>query len=94
MKRSKHDAKDWAKERIRGIFGAAPVPYLQNGQVDENGFRSNLRYWRDVLGIKGQWVAGFQSEQLGISTTQRKQLFEITQSESTAEAYRHLRGNG
>lgn len=85
MKRSKHDAKDWAKERIHGIFGAAPVPYLQNGQVDEDGFRSNLRYWRDVLGIKGQWVAGFQSEQLGISTSQRKQLFEITQSESTAE---------
>lgn len=83
MKRSKLDAKDWAKDHIRGIMGAAPVPYLADGQVDEAGFRSNLRYWRDVLGIRGQWVAGFQSEQLGISTAQRKQLFEITQSEST-----------
>ena len=83
MKRSKHDAKDWAKERMQGIFGAAPVPYLENGAIDEDGFRSNLRYWRDVLGIKGQWVAGFQSEQLGISTAQRRRLFELTQAEST-----------
>lgn len=83
MKRSKLDAKDWGKEHIQGIFGAAPVPYLANGDIDEPGFVSNLRYWRDTLGIKGQWVAGFQSEQLGISTAQRKRLFEITQSEST-----------
>ena len=82
MKRSKLDAKDWGRERIAGIFGAAPVPYTAEGAIDEAGFRSNLRYWRDVLGIKGQWVAGFQSEQLGISTAQRKQLFEITQAES------------
>lgn len=82
MKRSKLNAKDWGQERLRGIFGAAPVPYTAAGQVDEAGFVSNLRYWRDVLGIKGQWVAGFQSEQLGISTAQRKQLYEITQSES------------
>ncbi|WP_374410350.1 dihydrodipicolinate synthase family protein [Novosphingobium colocasiae] len=85
MKRSKHDAKNWGNERVRGVFGAAPVPYFADGQVDEQGFRSNLRYWRDTLGIKGQWVAGFQSEQLGISTAQRKQLFEITQSESTPD---------
>lgn len=85
MKRSKLDAKDWAKERIRGIFGAAPVPYSTVGEIDEAGFRSNLRFWRDILNIRGQWVAGFQSEQLGISTAQRKRLYEITQSESTAD---------
>ncbi|MCC7347333.1 MAG: dihydrodipicolinate synthase family protein [Variibacter sp.] len=84
MKRSRRDAKAWASERIKGAFGAAPVPYLADGQIDEDGFRSNLRYWRDVLGIRGQWVAGFQSEQLGISTAQRKRLYEITQAESTA----------
>jgi 4-hydroxy-tetrahydrodipicolinate synthase len=82
MKLSKQDAKDWAKERIKGVFGAAPVPYQPNGEIDENGFRSNLRYWRDVLQIKGQWVAGFQSEQLGISTKQRRRIFEIAQEES------------
>jgi 4-hydroxy-tetrahydrodipicolinate synthase len=82
MKISKLDAKEWAKEHLKGIFGAAPVPYYPSGEIDENGFRSNLRYWRDVLQIKGQWVAGFQSEQLGISTKQRKRIFEITQEES------------
>jgi 4-hydroxy-tetrahydrodipicolinate synthase len=82
MKRSKLDAKDWSKEHVKGIFGAAPVPYHPGGEIDEDGFRANLRYWRDVLHIKGQWVAGFQSEQLGISTAQRKRLFEITQEES------------
>ena len=82
MKRSKHDAKDWAREHVTGIFGAAPVPYRAAGSIDEEGFRANLRYWRDVLGIRGQWVAGFQSEQLGISTGQRRRLFEIAQQES------------
>jgi 4-hydroxy-tetrahydrodipicolinate synthase len=82
MKRSKLDAKDWAKEQVKGIFGAAPVPYHPGGDIDEEGFRANLRYWRDVLQMRGQWVAGFQSEQLGISTAQRKRLFEITQEES------------
>jgi 4-hydroxy-tetrahydrodipicolinate synthase len=85
MKRSKRDAKEWARESISGMFGAAPVSYRADGQIDEDGFRSNLRYWRDVLGIRGQWVAGFQSEQLGISTAQRKRLYEITQAESTPD---------
>lgn len=82
MARSRLDAKDYAKEHILGLYGAAPVPYSRNGSIDETSFRANLRYWRDILGIKGLWVGGFQSEQWGISTAQRKRIFEITVEES------------
>src|SRR5688572_20514758 len=81
MKRSKLDAKDYGKEHVRGIVGAAPVPYNPDGSIDEEGWRANLRFWRDGLQINGQWVAGMQSEQWGISTAQRKRLFEIATEE-------------
>lgn len=82
MKRSRLDAKDYAREHVKGIFGAAPVPYRPDGTIDEEGFRSNLRCWRDALHINGLWVAGMQSEQWGISTRQRKRIFEIATEES------------
>lgn len=82
MKRSRLDAKDYAREHVHGLYGAAPVPYFPDGQIDEKSFRENLGFWRDELGIKGLWVGGFQSEQWGISTVQRKRIFEITAEES------------
>ncbi|MGH7073841.1 MAG: dihydrodipicolinate synthase family protein [Stellaceae bacterium] len=77
MKYRKADAKDYAREKMRGIWAAASTPFATNFRLDEEGFAQNLRHWRDDLGIDGVFVAGKQGEFFAMSVDERKRSFEI-----------------
>jgi 4-hydroxy-tetrahydrodipicolinate synthase len=62
MKYRKHDAKEYARTHMKGIWAAALVPFAPDLSINEAGFRSNLRHWIGDLGIDGVFVAGKQSE--------------------------------
>lgn len=72
MKYAKHEAKDYARENMRGIWAAALNPFDENGALDEAALLSNFDHWIDGLKIQGLFVAGKQGEFWSMSLEERK----------------------
>ena len=81
MKYSKLDAKDYAREHMRGIWAAALNPFNADFSFNETGLRSNIRHWIDDLDIQGLFIAGKQGEFFSLSLDERKRNFEIAVEE-------------
>lgn len=86
MKYSKHEAKEYAKENMRGIWAAALNPFLEDLSFDEAGLRSNIRHWIDDLDIQGLFIAGKQGEFFSMTLEERKWNFEIAVDECGGRA--------
>jgi 4-hydroxy-tetrahydrodipicolinate synthase len=86
MNYSKLDAKDYAREHMRGIWAAALNPFNTDGSFDEAGLRSNIRHWVDDLDIQGLFIAGKQGEFFSMSVAERKRNFEIAVEECNGRA--------
>lgn len=77
MKYKKHEAKDYSREHMRGIWAAALNPMLPDFSIDEAGLRSNIHHWIEDLGIEGFFIAGKQGEFFSMSLAERKRNFEV-----------------
>ena len=77
MKYSRNDAKDYARENMKGIWAAALNPMRPDYSIDEDGLRRNLDHWIDDLGIDGVFIAGKQGEFFAMSLEERKRNFEL-----------------
>lgn len=86
MKYSKLDAKDYARENMKGIWAAALNPFKPDGAFDEAGLRQNIRHWVDDLDINGLFIAGKQGEFFSMSLDERKANFEIAVEECNGKA--------
>ncbi|MEM7302650.1 MAG: dihydrodipicolinate synthase family protein [Pseudomonadota bacterium] len=86
MNYAKNDAKDHAREHMRGIWAAALNPFLEDGSFNEEGLRSNIRHWVDDLDIQGLFIAGKQGEFFSMSLAERKRNFEIAVEECAGKA--------
>ncbi|OUS37438.1 dihydrodipicolinate synthase family protein [Rhodobacterales bacterium 56_14_T64] len=86
MKYSKLEAKDYAREHMRGIWAAALNPFHDDGSFNEAGLRSNIRHWVDDLGIQGLFIAGKQGEFFSMSLAERKRNIEIAVEECEGRA--------
>jgi 4-hydroxy-tetrahydrodipicolinate synthase len=87
MKYRKHEAKDYSRAHMRGIFAAANTPFREGDlALDEAGLRRNMRHWIDDLGIAGLFVAGKQGEFFSMSLDERKRAFEIAVEETAGKA--------
>lgn len=86
MKYKRADAKDFAREYMRGIWAAALNPFLPDSSLDEKGLRSNIRHWVDDLDIQGLFIAGKQGEFFSMSLEERKRNFEIAIEETGDKA--------
>lgn len=86
MKYSKLDAKDYAREHMRGIWAAALNPFHEGGAFNEGGLRHNIRHWVDDLAIQGLFIAGKQGEFFSMSLEERKRNFEIAVEECDGKA--------
>ena len=82
MKYSRNEAKDYAREFMKGIWAAALNPFNDDGSLNEEGLRSNIRHWTDDLGIQGLFIAGKQGEFFSMSLDERKRNFEIAVDET------------
>lgn len=82
MKYSRDDAKDYARENMKGIWAAALNPFSDDGSLNEVGLRLNIRHWVDDLGIEGLFIAGKQGEFFSMSLDERKRNFEIAIDET------------
>lgn len=86
MKYSRHDAKDYARENMRGIWAAALNPFNADLSLNEAGLRANIRHWVDDLDIAGLFIAGKQGEYFSMSLEERKRNFEIAVDECGSKA--------
>jgi 4-hydroxy-tetrahydrodipicolinate synthase len=82
MKYKKLDAKDFAREHLRGIWAAALTPFDDDLRLDEAGFRKNLKHWMRDLGLGGLFVSGKQGEFFSMSLAERKRTFELAVEET------------
>lgn len=81
MKYSKSEAKECARENMRGIWAAALNPFDEAGGFNEVGLRQNIRHWVDDLEIAGLFIAGKQGEFFSMSLDERKRNMEIAVDE-------------
>ena len=77
MKYKKSEAKEFARQNLRGIWAAALTPFTPSLKLDETGFRQNIRHWIDELEIDGLFIAGKQGEFYSMSISERKQCMKI-----------------
>ena len=82
MKYTKADAKQYARENMRGIWAAALTPFADDYSIDETGFRRNIRHWIDELEIDGLFISGKQGEFFSMSLSERKLTFDIAVEET------------
>ncbi|MEX0343384.1 MAG: dihydrodipicolinate synthase family protein [Rhizobiaceae bacterium] len=77
MKYKKHEAKEYSREHMRGIWAAALNPMLPDFTIDEAGLRANIDHWIEDLKIRGFFIAGKQGEFFSMSLDERKRNFEL-----------------
>ena len=83
----RNEAKDWARENMRGVWAAALTPFTPGSlAIDEAGLRRNFRHWMDDLAIDGFFVAGKQGEFWALSLAERKRLMQIAVEETAGNA--------
>lgn len=82
MKYSKTDAKAYARHHLRGVWAATLTPFTPDLQVDEAGWRRNLRHWLGELELAGLFVGGKQGEFYAMTLEERKRAHEIAVEEA------------
>lgn len=86
VKYKKLDAKDFAREHMKGIWAAALTPFTPDLDLDEEGFRKNLRHWTDDLALDGLFISGKQGEFFSMSIEERKRTFELAVEETNGRS--------
>ena len=74
VKYTKREAKDYAREHMRGIWAAALNPFNPDLSLNEDGMRRNIRHWMGDLGIEGLFISGKQGEFSSMSLAERMVL--------------------
>jgi 4-hydroxy-tetrahydrodipicolinate synthase len=78
VKYRKQEAKEYARQNLRGIWAATLTPFTPGElALDENGWRRNLRHWYRDLGIRGLFVNGKQGEFGSMTVAERKRTIEL-----------------
>ena len=77
MKYTRAQAKDHARDTMRGIWAAALLPFDEQLRIDEDGFRENIRHWTRDLGIQGLFISGKQGEFFSMTVEERKRSFDL-----------------
>ena len=81
-KYSRNDAKDYAREKMQGIYHAFCLPELSDDGIDEKGLRRDIRHYIDVLGAGGLYVHGFYGNFWLLTSAERRQVMEIVADET------------
>lgn len=82
MQYRKMEAKEYAKKNVKGLWGATLTPFKPDFQVDEDGFRHNIRHLIDILQMDGMFINGLMGEGFHQTVPERKRLFAIAVEES------------
>lgn len=81
MKYRRDEAKDAAKEQLRGIYSAFCLPETEDGTVDEKGLRRDIRHYLDVIKADGLYIHGFYGNFWLLTAAERRRVTEIVVDE-------------
>lgn len=84
MEYRKAEAKAYARRHLRGIWAATLTPFTPQLELDEAGWRRNLRHWTRELGIAGLFVNGKQGEFYAMTLEERKRTAALAVEEAAA----------
>jgi 4-hydroxy-tetrahydrodipicolinate synthase len=79
---SRDEAKDYAKEKLRGVYSAFCLPDTPDHEVDEAGLRHDVRHLTDVIGSHGLYLHGFYGNFWLLTVEERKRVMEIVVDEA------------
>ena len=65
-----------ARRFLDGIWAAVPTPFRPDGSLDPAGAASNVRHYRDALGLTGVFCNGLIGEGWSLSLDERKRVLE------------------
>lgn len=82
---TRSEAKAFAKEHLRGIFSAIPLPETPDGDIDEAGLRHNVRHCLD-LGAAGIYLHGYFGHFWLLTVAERRRALEIVADEVDDQA--------
>src|SRR4051794_21049603 len=71
----KRDAKDWAREQMKGLWTSPMIPFEPDFKLDEAGIRHNVEY---MLGCKTEGIGFGFSEPWVLSIAERKRAMEVS----------------
>lgn len=77
MKYKKHEAKEYAREHMVGVWAANLTPFDADLRLDEAAYRANLKHWIEDLKLGGLFIAGKQAEFFSMSIAERKRLMDL-----------------
>ncbi len=85
MKYTKSESKSWARETMRGHWTTMVSPFTPDGELDEAGLRSNIRYVLS-LGTEGLGFTWSYGEFWALTLNERKRIAEIAVEEVRGKA--------
>jgi len=85
MKYRKSEAKEYARQNIKGVWGATFTPFTTDYKVDEEATRFNVRYYIDHLELEGMFVCGTLGEFWYLTVEERKRIARIHVEEAQGD---------
>ncbi|HLF04041.1 MAG TPA: dihydrodipicolinate synthase family protein, partial [Dehalococcoidia bacterium] len=78
---TKQEAKEWARETLKGQWTTLTTPFTPDNQVDEAGLRRNIRHIRR-LGTRGAGCCWGMGEFWSLSREERFKVMDIVADEA------------
>jgi 4-hydroxy-tetrahydrodipicolinate synthase len=86
MRYAAGDARDWVRNTLRGYLTVLYTPYREDGSIDEEGLRHNVRRTLEMPGVGGLSVNSLHQEFWTFTAAERKRLVEIVLEEVDGRA--------
>ena len=77
MKYRKHEAKDYARTVLKGVWTALPTNFTADDRLDEKATAANLEYCISALKIEGHYCLGNVAEFWSLTNEERMRVHEI-----------------
>ena len=79
------EAKEYAREKFRGIFTAFVLPETPDHEVDEDGLRRDVRHYIDVIGSGGLYPNAFYGNGWLMTVEERNRVIEVVVEEAAGQ---------
>ena len=77
----KGEARDWARETLRGQWSTLMTPFTRDDEVDEPGLRANIRHVRS-LGTRGAGCTWGMGEFWSLTHDERRSIYDVVAEEA------------
>lgn len=70
-------AKEFAFEKVTGLWVAIPTPFTEDLDIDERGIQRSVEHYIDGIGVDGIFCGGVMGEFWSMTIDERRRVHEI-----------------